>query len=370
MRIFFYFGELQTPMYQWQRRNHIDELQRNGHEIITFNPYDYTSMDEANEKAILELDKAGHIDLFLACDDQTVIYPETVKKVSAKGIPSCLICWDNLELPFKQKKIAPLFDVVWLTSWETQYLFEEWKCKRIIFQPYAANPYAYKAYRGLEQINAVGFIGSPYGSRANTLNELLVNNIMCSLYSDSYFKKGYNTSVGGRKKVDVRDIAIKASRYLRFPIGRKVLFSTLLNKFKKSSGLDTDSPYALLNKSVSDEEMCKLYSQFALSLNISSLRDTYILKNPIPKIHLRTFEIPMSGGLQFTSYNEEIASYFDEDKEIVLYHNKEEMIDKAKFYLDPKHEKLVNTMKIAARKRAERDHTWSNRFEEIFKILF
>ena len=76
MRIFFYFGELQTPMYQWQRRNHIDELQRNGHEVITFNPYDYASMDEANEKAILELDKAGRIDLFLACDDQTVIYPE------------------------------------------------------------------------------------------------------------------------------------------------------------------------------------------------------------------------------------------------------------------------------------------------------
>ena len=112
MRIFYYFGELSTPMYQWQRRNHIDELQRDGHEVITFNPYDYSSMDEANEKVIIALERAGHIDLFLACDDQTVIYPETVKMVSAKGIPSCLICWDNLELPFKQKKIAPLFDIV------------------------------------------------------------------------------------------------------------------------------------------------------------------------------------------------------------------------------------------------------------------
>ena len=216
----------------------------------------------------------------------------------------------------------------------------------------------------------MGFIGSPYGSRTNTLNELLANKIKCSLYSDSYFRKGYNTSIGGRKKVNVKDIAIKASRYLRFTIGRKVLYSTLLNRFKESSGLDTNSPFALLNKSVSDDDMCKLYSQFALSLNISSLRDTYILKNPIPKIHLRTFEIPMSGGLQFTSYNEEIASYFDEDKEIVLYHNKEEMIDKAKYYLDPKHENMVNTMKIAARKRAERDHTWTKRFVEIFKVLY
>lgn len=356
-------------MYQWQRSNQIDELQRNGHEIITFNPYDYESMDEANEKVFDKLDSAGNIDMFLACDDQTVIYPETVKRISEKGIPSCLICWDNLELPYKQKKIAPLFDLVWLTSWETQYLFEKWGCKKIIFQPYAANPYRYEAYQGLEQIDAVGFIGSPYGSRANSLNELLNNGIDCSLYSDSYFKKGYNTSVAGKKEIDVVDIAIKASRYLRFPIGRKVLYSTVLNKFKKSSGLNADSKFAHLHKSVSEEDMCKLYSQFALSLNISSLRDTYILKKPIPKIHLRAFEIPMSGGLQFTSFNKEIASYFEEDKEIILYHSKEEMIDKAKFYLNPEHEDEVVAMKIAARKRAERDHTWTKRFNEVFKAL-
>lgn len=369
MRIFYYFAELNTPMYQWQRSNHIDELQRNGHEIITFNPYDYDSLDEANEKVFEKLENAGKIDLFLTCDDQTVIYTETAKRISDKGIPSCLICWDNLELPYKQKKIAPLFDVVWLTSCETKYLFEKWGCKKIVFLPYAANPYRYKAYQGLSQINSVGFIGSPYGSRTNTLNELLSNDVVCSLYSNSYFNKGYNTSIGGKKKLDIADMATKASRYLRFPIGRKVLYSTILNKFKNSSGLDTSSKCAQLHKSVNDEEMCKLYSQFTLSLNISSLRDTYILKNPIPKIHLRAFEIPMSGGLQFTSYNQEIASYFEENKEIVLYHNKEEMIDKAKFYLDPQHESEVRAMKLAARKRAERDHTWSKRFDVIFNEL-
>lgn len=369
MRIFYYFSELNTPMYQWQRSNHIDELQRGGHEVITFNPLEYSSLDEANEKAIVELDKVGKIDMFLACDSQDFIYQETVRRVSERGIPSCLICWDNLELPYKQKKIAPLFDVVWLTSWETQYLFEKWGCKKIIFQPYAANPFRYKAYLDLEQIDAVGFIGSPYGSRTNTLNELLNNGINCSLYSDSYFNKGYNTSVGGKKKLDVRDIVIKASRYLRFPIGRRVLYSTILNKLKRSSGLDTESEYAHLHRSISDEDMCKLYSEFALSLNISSLRDTYILKHPIPKIHLRAFEIPMSGGLQFTSYNKEIASYFEEGKEIVLYHSKEEMIDKAKYYLDPKHENVVRAMKIAARKRAERDHTWTKRFNVVFEAL-
>lgn len=156
---------------------------------------------------------------------------------------------------------------------------------------------------------------------------------------------------------------------MRFPIGRKVLYSTLLNKFKAKASLNTESKSASLHHSVSHEEMCHLYSAHSLSLNIAELRDTYVLKQPIPKIHLRAFEIPMCGGLQFTSYNEEIARYFEEDKGIVLYRSTEEMIDKAKFYLDDKNSQLVRNMKLAARKRAENEHTWTNRFNNIFNCL-
>ena len=144
MKIFYYFGELETPMYKWQRIHIFDELERNGIDIVSFNPLQYENMDAANTAAIEKLKKHKDIDLFLACDDQTVIHRDTVLKVKSMGIPSCLIAWDNLELPYKQKEIAPLFDVVWLTSWETRYLFESWGCKNIVFRTYAANPYFFK----------------------------------------------------------------------------------------------------------------------------------------------------------------------------------------------------------------------------------
>jgi spore maturation protein CgeB len=111
--------------------------------------------------------------------------------------------------------------------------------------------------------------------------------------------------------------------------------------------------------------MCNIYSNHSLSLNITELRDTYLLKKPIHKIHLRAFEIPMSGGLQFASYTEELASYFEENREIVLYRCHEEMIEKAKFYLNSKNEKLIQNMKMSARKRAESEHTWSKRLQNI-----
>lgn len=82
--------------------------------------------------------------------------------------------------------------------------------------------------------------------------------------------------------------------------------------------------------------MIKAYSNYALALNVTELRNTYLLKNPIYKLHLRTFEIPMCGGIEFTTYNDELASYFEEGKEIVFYKSKEEMIDKVRFYLSEK----------------------------------
>lgn len=368
MKIFYYFLELDTPMYKWQRMHFLDELEQNGHNIITYNPLDFQSMDEANEKVVDIIRENGGIDLFLTCDESTVIYKETIEQIKEMGIPTCLICWDNLELPYKQKKIAPVFDVVWITSWETRYLFESWGCKNIVFATYAANPSRFTPLWS-KSIPAVGFIGSPYGSRVNKLNDLLYAGINCQVYSNSLFQKGYNTSVGGVHKFYTMDVFVKALRYMRFPIGRKVLTSTIHNKFMSKTNLNDTSPNLLKMPSVSDAEMIALYSNLTLSLNITELRDTYICRNPIHKIHLRTFEIPMSGGLELASYTDEIASYFEEDKEIVLYRSKEEMIDKARFYLNPKNETIVMNMKCAARKRAEREHRWIDRFGQVFKAL-
>ena len=166
MTIFYYFKELETPMYKWQRIHLLDELQRYGHKIITYNPLNYSTIEEANEKVLSKIGDYENIDLFLSCVDQDTLYRETVESISKKGIPTCLIAWDNLELPYKQRKIASAFDVVWLTSFETKYLFERWGCKKIVFETYAANPYIFRPHWS-DVINEVGLIGSPYGSRIN-----------------------------------------------------------------------------------------------------------------------------------------------------------------------------------------------------------
>ena len=61
-----------------------------------------------------------------------------------------------------------------------------------------------------------------------------------------------------------------------------------------------------------------------------------------------------------------MADYFEEDKEVLFYKNDEELISKAEFYLKPENEEIRKHMKIAARKRSENDHTWFNRYSNVF----
>lgn len=367
MNILYFFAELPTPMFTWQHIHIFDELERSGVHFDIFNPLKYETVDQANEELIKAADPSKY-DMFFTASFPDHLYKSSVEAIKKKGIPTALVSWDNLELPYLHKGNVTAFDVVWVTSQETKYLFEQWGCKKVIFQTYAANPFKF-APNNKELIPSIGFIGSPYGSRTNIINSIIDSGVECNVYSNALFSAGYNTSLGRKQTYSLYKVLRKLNNYLRFDIGRKVLYSTLINKLYKSASLHSDCVNFHAFKSVSDEEMVALYSNFALSLNIAELRDTGILKNPVNKVHLRSFEIPMSGGLQFVRYFDEMAEYFEDGKEIVFYRDEQDMIDKAKYYLDPKHATEIQSMKLAARKRSINEHTWTLRFNKLFTEL-
>lgn len=367
MNILYYFKDYDSYMSKWQYVHIIDELQKVGHTIVVFNPLKYKTLDESNENLVPFIRKSTlKFDLFLNCEGDGFLYSETVKEVKLLGLPTVLICFDNLHAPYLHRKMAPLFDVVWLTSFETRWMFEKWGCKNIIFQPYAANPYNFKPNWSNPE-NSVCFIGSPYGSRISILNTLTQGGIKLDVFADKLANHNSPKNIIPKAKVSP---AVEILQALSFEIGRKVLFSALLNRFvyKDKSVLDMNQ-YLDIHPSVSFEEMQEKYSNYSLSLNITVLRNTYLLSKPLHKIHLRTFEIPMCGGLEIAPYSDELSGYFEDEKEIVLYKNEDEFISKAKFYTDPKNDALCMEMKRNARKRAENEHTWNHRFNKIFEII-
>lgn len=360
MKVLYYFRKLNTPMYMWQIYHIVDELAHYNCTIDVFNPGEFDSVDEANEKVLNKVQNIKY-DLFMTCHNESLLYPITLQQIKKKGIPTLLFCPDNLVAPFNHREIAPLFDLVWLTSYETEYLFKRWHCKTVVL-PYAANPFFLKPNLKQRERMCVGFIGTPHGSRIDRINKMLDSQIPICVHtkSDAFASQLVSAPINSYLKV------LKDS--IRYPIGVKLVYASIIDKLKHRN-LHTDSPYLYREDVVPLEQLANKNCEYALVLAFAEANSTGVLKNPVPIVNLRNFEIPMSGGLQITRYTDELASYFENDKEIILCKDDEEFKEKAQFYLDTKNDDLRLRMKLAARKRAEKDHTWMRRFDVVFHEL-
>ena len=365
MKILYYFPEYDTPMFQWQRLHFIDELSRHGIEFETFNPLIYSGPDEANELFVKRI-KQGGFDLLLSgvCYEG-IIYPEVFQAANQQGIPSLLICWDNLTVPIYDKKQAKFFDLVWLTCRETSYLYQKWGAKYIT-QPYAANPYSY-TYSEVPLNRNTCFLGTPHGSRSLMINTLTQAGVDVDLY------------YGGKKGKQEQRIQVKYNiahpSYYRIKLhnmtyaeGRKIILGAIKNKLVGSRIIDYNA-YLHRYDSVPFSELPIIYSGHAVCLASTSTNHTDSLKNPLKIVNLRSFEIPMSGGLALCKYNPELAEYFEDGKEILFYQTNDELIEKARRYSKGMDEVELRRMKMAARKRAEAEHTWWCRFKKALDTL-
>ncbi len=74
----------------------------------------------------------------------------------------------------------------------------------------------------------------------------------------------------------------------------------------------------------------------------------------------RTFEIPACGSLQIAPRNEEILSFFDEDKEIVCFDSLEELKDKISYYLKNENER-ARIAKAGYERVTSSQHTYIDR---------
>jgi len=362
MKILYYCKDYDIPMYQWQYTQIIDEMLHYNCEIEIFSPLKFCNPAEANEKLIKFIYKSDY-DLFMTAHGSDDIYPETIKSIKKLDIPTLLICFDNLIVPQMHLKIAPYFDLVWLTSIETKYLFDKKGCNTI-FLPYAANPFLERLRE--ESVRGIGFVGTPYGSRANVINMLTKNrmNIYCHCLKQEIQQKRIYQYDNMRKKTKF----MSAFEMSTFHEGRKILKGYVSNKLKKENSI-IDNEFFHKEKVVHPRNVYLAYGKYSLNLSVNSAANTDVLKEPLNVLNLRCFEIPMSGGIEFCKYVPELADYFEDGKEIVMFRDEYEMIDKAKYYLSDKQDSIRKKIRLNARKRAENEHTWNNRFSKVFSKL-
>ena len=358
MKILYLTPRTNSYLSKWQNFHFIDELKKLG---INFTVFEIPKENISNfsyDKLIKKFQKKD-FNLLLSALDDSYISKDTELLIKDLSVPKVLICMDNLSVPFKHKKSCKFYDLVWLTSYETEETFKKWGANTI-FLPFAANPYFFKPIKN-KRIPGVTFIGTPYGTRMNKISFLSKSNISVNTYSSNEVIKNNPIRNAFRNVGSSINSAFELSK---FSIGRKALYAALKKSILKTEPQNFDN--VKFFPSVTFEDMSSIYSNSDLCLGISELWNTYVLKKPVHKLHLRTFEIPMSGGVQICSYTEELASYFENRKEILMYSCNEELKDLALFYLNKNNSNELNKIKLNARKRSIAEHTWSKRFQKIF----
>jgi spore maturation protein CgeB len=81
----------------------------------------------------------------------------------------------------------------------------------------------------------------------------------------------------------------------------------------------------------------------------------------------RVFEIPGAGGFLLTEVADDLERYFVPDREIVTFQTPAEMVEKVRYYLAHGDER--ERIRAAGYERAVRDHSYVQRFLDIFRIV-
>lgn len=342
---------------QWMEKNFIAELEKHDVQITLFKMFD----DCSN---INELDACLSSSQMLISDLlDDYLTSELVQRLDSFRNPKLLIAYDNLSIPFKHKKSSTLYDLVWVTSEETRSILDLYGAKTI-FMPYAANPYIRVPNRGA-RIKGVTFVGSLYGARRSILKFIADIGIQVNIYSDQIRLKESVPLWSALRNSEIFNV----HEYLRFSVGRKCLLSALLKSMKREPVSLIQSDKVRYSKSLGYYDIPQVYTDSDFCINITELWNTYLLKNPVHKLHLRTFEIPMFGGLQVCKRFPEISQYFEEGKEILLYDDYEELAYLLNKFSHRGSAKKIESIKLNASNRARAEHTWKNRFDRIFTRL-
>jgi spore maturation protein CgeB len=75
----------------------------------------------------------------------------------------------------------------------------------------------------------------------------------------------------------------------------------------------------------------------------------------------------MSRTCYLTGYSDEIAEFYEIGREIDTYRSYDELVDKTWFYL--RQPDAAEKLRDAGYRRALRDHSWRNRFQELFRKI-
>lgn len=303
-------------------------------------------------------------DLFLSYVTNLDIEETCAKEIAKTGIPTANFSCNNIHQFYLTQRIAPYFDYNLHSEKSAGAKFTEIGANPVWFQM-AANPKYYHPIDTKKTMD-VSFVGGAYAKRPYYVYNLLENGIDVHAYGPSWRKTEHLANLRKIKRELIRSKEMIRSIFACSPQIRAKISSRVANMDFKDNLL---AKYIRnLHFPITDDEMIRKYSESKISLGFLEVFENHDhSKNTMQHLHLREFEAPMCGALYFTNYSNELAEYYEIGKEVIIFRNEHELLDKVGYYLS--HESEANAVRKAGFNRAQNCHTYQKRFAGLFNSL-
>lgn len=296
----------------------------------------------------------GPFDYFLGFLDDLFVTPLLYKELKNEVFTINWSCNSHM-FDVLHKNISPFVDLNTYISKNHKDLYDSVGAKSF-WSPMAASDQIYKPMK-IQDID-ISFIGSAYGNRPYYLWRLLQYGVPLKI-----FGTGWKFENNLRNNLKLYIAPVLYNFYQR---------NNLLNnldKIKRINIIKLISDLTEVGLNVTDAEYPKVLARSRVSLNFPESRRNHDYLNPEVTFgcNFRDFEIPLSGSMLMTQDSDELDYFYERNKEVIGFGNETDMLEKAKYYSS--HHLEAEKIAIKGYERAKAEHTWQNRFDDLFYYL-
>ena len=346
----------------FEHYNFYDCLLKMGHDIVYFDFM--TLMQEHGQtwmnSRLMEVAKTEKPDLMFTVLFTDEFYASTLRHVTEDlGIVTInWFCDDHWRFERYSRLWAPCFRWVVTTAESALPKYAQIGYHNVIKSQWACNTFLYRRM-SLPPEYDVTFIGQPYGHRRKVIEQLRDAGINVRTWG-----QGWDS---GRAS---QDEMIRIFNTSRINLNLTAAYGATSHDDSEAPSDKTHPLWRLLE-----------YIPFTTARKGSTTGCTQIspkselAQPPVPEpagpagntteqIKGRNFEVPGTGGFLLTENAAHLEDYYKLGEEVVSFYSTEEMIEKVRYYLS--HEDERTAIAEAGYQRTLKDHTYRQRFQEIF----
>ena len=382
---FFYGGLWSSNFYPALRKLGCDIIESQTDLLATSRfmsiPDDFTSEElairaQTTEKILDEVREArrqGAVHAFLSYFYNAHFDPAGFDEIRRLGIPSINFYCNSVYQFELVAAIAARTDFSWHPERDARPSYLSIGANPVWVQM-GADPHVCHPLNGIERQSRVCFVGQRYADRDRWLATLIEAKISVDIYGVGW---------GADDKAHMQDEVYLARRQIR--PGTLTSYLQLVTSEAKRHGcinaikhLAVQTVYRHRTRQLTRilrsqakgkaDDLANVLAAYEICLNLSNVWSGGGSWSPlISHVRLRDFEAPMCRTCYLTGHNDEIAQFYTLGREVDTYRDKSELVDKVRFYLA--NPDVAERLREAGYRRALRDHTWTQRFEELFSKI-